>query len=110
MATITEDKDQPAQATMIGTPSEVKQASDERLEKLFNKLDLSGIDEWVEEDQQQFRGLIGEYAHLFVSDNLNLQKTSLVKHKIKLTDNTLLKSRDQRIPPQQFDEVKNHLQ
>ena len=92
---------------MRGIPKEGKEVSDERLEKLFNKLDLSGIDKWEGEDQQQVRGLIVEYTHLFASDDLNLGNMSLVKHKIKLTDNTPFKERYRRIPTQQFDEVKS---
>ena len=107
VATITKDKDQPAQVAMSSTPKELKQVSDKRLEKTFNKLDLNRIDEWEGEDQQQVRGFKAEYTHLFALDDLNLGKMSLVKYKIELTDNAPFKESYRWIPPQQYDEVKN---
>ena len=46
----------------------------EKLVELFNKLDLSGIQDWEEEDQQEVRSLITEYGFLFALDNLDLEK------------------------------------
>ena len=82
----------------------------EKLDKLFAKLDLSGIENWETEEQKEVRDLIEEYAFLFALDDLDLGKTSVVKHSIKLTDETPFKERYRRIPPHQFEEVKKHLQ
>ena len=46
----------------------------------------------------------------FALDDLELGKTSIVKHKIKLVDSEPFKERYCRIPPYQFKEVRKHLQ
>ena len=56
-----------------------------RLEKLFNKLDLTGMDSWLsEQQQQQMRKVFEDYHHLFALEDLEMGKTDLVKHVIKL--------------------------
>ena len=37
----------------------------EQLEKLFDKLDLSGIEDWSDEDQEEVQNLIQEFSSLF---------------------------------------------
>ena len=51
-----------------------------------------------------------EYQHLFALNDLELGKTSKVKHKIKLSNPTPFKDRYRHIPPHEFEEVRNHLQ
>ena len=51
-----------------------------------------------------------EYQHLFVMNLSELGKTSLVQHDIKLDDMTPFKEQYRRMPPQQYEEVKKHLQ
>ena len=55
-----------------------------RIAKLFSKLDLSGMNNWSLEQQQQMRQVFEEYHHLFALEDLELGKTDLVKHVIKL--------------------------
>ena len=80
---------------------------EERL--LFEKIDLSGITDWDQEDQRQVRELLREYVQLFALDNLDLGHTSVVKHEIKLNDYTPFKERYRCIHPHQYEEVKKHL-
>ena len=47
---------------------------DERIRKLFSKLDLSGIESWSEGDQEDMKDLISEFHHLFSLDDLELGK------------------------------------
>ena len=82
----------------------------ERLNELFIKLDLSGIKEWLEDLQQDVHYLVVEYQHLFVLNDLELGKTSKVKHEIKLSNPVPFKDRYHQIPPNEFDEVQSHLQ
>ena len=84
--------------------------SPEKIEKLFSKLDLSGLEGWETEDKEEVKALLKEYASIFALDDLDLGKTAMVKHEIKLTDYTPFKERYRRIPPQQYEEVKKHLQ
>ena len=82
----------------------------ERLNDLFSKLDLSGIREWPEDLQQKVHDLMIEYQYLFALNDLELGKTSKVKHEIKLSNPMPFKDRYRRIPPHEFEEVRNHLQ
>ena len=41
----------------------------EQLDKLFSKLDLKGIEEWPESDQNEVCELMKEYQHLFTLDD-----------------------------------------
>ena len=50
-----------------------------------------------------------EYQHLFALNDLELGKTSKVKHEIKLSNPVPFKDRYRQIPYHEFDEVCNHL-
>ena len=92
--------------------SEIKkpEPTPERLDGLFSKLDLSGIREWPEDLQQKVHDLMVDYQHLFALNDLELGKTSKVKHEIKLDNPVPFKDRYRRIPPHEFEEVRKHLQ
>ena len=55
-----------------------------------------------------FNILICEYACIFFQNDLDLGKTSIVKHSIKLTDTTPFKEHYRYIPPRMYDKV-NHI-
>ena len=76
---------------------------------LFSTIDLTCAKEWSEELKAKTKDLFREYAHIFALESLDMGHTSLVKHKIKLDNYTPFKERYRRIPPNLFDEVKNHL-
>ena len=88
---------------------ELGTSSEERLSKLFSKLDLKGINTWSNENQKKVKDLIVEYEQLFALDDLELGKTDLVKHKIELHNPKPFKERHRRIPPHQYEEVRKHL-
>ena len=72
--------------------------NNERLSKILEKLDLKGIESWTDEQQQySVRKLLEEYQHLFALNLKELGKTSLVQHKIQLSDKTPFKERYRRI-------------
>ena len=54
--------------------------------------------------------MIHEYACIFSWNDLDLGKTSIVKHSIKLTDPALFKEHYRCIPPRMYEEVKAHIQ
>ena len=62
-----------------------------RIEKVFESLNLNGIKSWDKQQQQAARDLIMEYLHLFVMSFSELGKTSLVQHDIKLDNMTPFK-------------------
>ena len=73
-------------------------------------MDVEGITEWSEYEQNQVCELIKEYQHLFGLSDLELGATSQVKHEIKLSDPKPFKDRYWCIPRKQFEEVRAHLQ
>ena len=83
---------------------------EERIEKLFQMLDLKGLDSWAEEEQAKARELIKEYQDIFALKDTELRHTKLIKHEIKLLDDKPFKECYRRIPPQQFEEVCRHLE
>ena len=79
-------------------------------EDIIQKLDLSGIDDWDPQLQQEAQDLICQYACIFSQNGLDLGKTPVVKHSIKLNDPTPFKEHNQCIPPGIYNEVKAHIQ
>ena len=58
---------------------------------VLEALDLQGLKEWPESEQKQALELLLKWEHLFAHNNLDLGKTALIKHKIRLTDQTPFK-------------------
>ena len=54
--------------------------------EILQKLDVSGIEGWEPQLQQEAQDLIHEYACIFSQNDLDLGKTSIVKHSMKLND------------------------
>ena len=50
------------------------------------ELSLQCLVEWPKEEQEQTRKLLVKWEHLFVQNNLDLGKMSLIKHQIELTN------------------------
>ena len=59
--------------------------------ELLDKIDVTGLGEWGQNEQKEDQELITEYAGIFVMSNMDLGKTSLVKYSIRLTDKTPFK-------------------
>ena len=81
----------------------------ERIDKLFSKLDLSGCDSWSKKQKQMVQECIIKHNRVFAVDDLELGKTDLVRHEIKLDNYVPFKERYRRIPPHQYEEVRKHL-
>ena len=80
-----------------------------KLDKLFEKLDLSWAQAWIDWEKQEIGDLLREYHDHFALDDLKLGRTSLVKHSINLMNDTAFKEGHWRIPPHQYEEIKKHL-
>ena len=89
---------------------ELGQSEEERIKKLFDLLDLKGLETWPKIDQRKASELIKEYQDIFALKDTELGHTKLIKHEIKLLDDKPFKERYRRIPPQQFEEVRKHLE
>ena len=85
------------------------ESSPERIEKLFSKLNLSGADQWEETNRLKLKELFVKFHHIFTLEDLELGKTDMVKHVIRLNDETPFRERYRQIPPHQYGEVKKHL-
>ena len=57
----------------------------ERRDKLFSKLDLTGYDDWIQDQCDMMNAVIECYHHILAVEDLELGCTDLVKHEIKLT-------------------------
>ena len=54
-------------------------------------LGLQGLGEWPKPKQEQDRELLLKWEHLFAHSDLDLGRTTLIKHKIEVTDQTPFK-------------------
>ena len=77
--------------------------------KLFDELDLSGLDSWAPKMADKAHQLLVEYHDVFSLDQAELGCTHLTKHAIKVTDDTSFKEHFRQIPRPMVDEVRNHL-
>ena len=77
--------------------------------KLFNELDLSGLDSWAPELADKACCLLAEYHDVFSLDLAELGCTHSTEHTIKVTDDTPFKERFRWIPPPMVEEVRDHL-
>ena len=84
----------------------------EREAKLMEKLqgELDYIKNWSESCRNRVIAVFRKYHYLFALHDLELCHTDLVKHKIKLDNDTPFKERYRCIPPHQYKEVCKHLQ
>ena len=83
----------------------------ERQELLLEKLDLTGLEAWPEEQAEKAHSLLREYHNIFLLEKHDTGHTKAVKHKIVLKDPDTppFKERFRRIPPPQLDKVRAHL-
>ena len=88
----------------------LSEGKNERILKILEQLDLTGIESWTEQQQNAVKELLEEYQHLFALNLKELGRTSLVQHEIKLSNDKPFKERYRRIPPHQYEEVWKHLQ
>ncbi|MCG8078888.1 MAG: DDE-type integrase/transposase/recombinase, partial [Candidatus Thiodiazotropha taylori] len=93
------------------TPASSSQNSDSKLsETIIDDLGVSiDKDNLSEEQLTKVKEVLNDWSHIFSKGLTDLGKTNLVKHSIKLTDNTPFKDPYRRIPPAMYEEVKQHL-
>ena len=83
----------------------------ERQDLLLEKLDLSGLEVWPQEQAEKAHSLLKEYHDIFSLEKRDMGHTNTTKHKIVLKDPDTppFKERFHRILPPQLDEVREHL-
>ena len=77
--------------------------------KLFDELDLSGLDSWHPELAEAACQLLAKYHNVFLLDPAELDYAHSTEHMIKVTDDTPFKEQFRWIPPCLVKEVQSHL-
>ena len=77
--------------------------------KLFDELDLSGLDLLAPELADEAYRLLAEYHGIFSLDQAELGCTHSTEHTIKVTNDTPFKKQFRQIPLPMVEEVRNHL-
>ena len=77
---------------------------------ILDLIDISGLENWPEQLQVEANEMLKRNAKVFSKTDMDMGRTNLVKHHIKLTDPVPFKEAYRRIPPQMYDEVKAHIQ
>ena len=71
------------------SPQTPKLTIRQRQDKLFEELDLSGLESWLPEPADSARSLLAEYHDVFSLEPSELGCTYSTEHVIKVTDDTL---------------------
>ena len=81
------------QVPLVVLPTRTSENSDGNPQKgwVLETLDLPHLREWPEPEQEQSRELLLKWEHLFACSDLDLGKTALIQHKIKVMDQTPFK-------------------
>ncbi len=72
-------------------------------------LDLSEF-AGTDEQRRKVKELFVKYKHVFAADDLDLGYASATRHRIPTTDDVPVRQPYRRIPPNQLDEVRTHIQ
>ena len=99
----------PVQDKACPDPQTPKLMIRQRRGKLFDELDLSGLDSWAPKLADKACQLLAEYHDVFSLDPAELGCTHSIEHTIKVTDETPFKEQFRWIPPLMVEEVRNHL-
>ena len=82
----------------------------QRQEKLFEKLDLNGLESWPPKLADSAQSLLAEYHNIFSLQPSTLGCTHSTEHVIKVTNDAPFKEQFRQIPPPLVEEVHTHLQ
>ena len=77
--------------------------------RLFDELDLSGLDSWAPKLADKACRFIAKYNDVFLLDLAELGCTHSTEHTIKVTDDTPFKERFRQIPLLMVEEIRDHL-
>lgn len=81
--------------------------------KSFQTLQDLGIkvnrESLTEEQFLRVQQVIGKWEHIFSKSSVDIGRTDLIKHHIKLNDDQPFKQAYRRIPPSMYEEVRQHL-
>ena len=75
-------------------------------DKNFENMDMSNL---TPAQSAEVKTLLKEYVNVFAKHDKDLGCTDLIEHHIPLLDEIPVRQRYRRIPPSQYEEVKNHI-
>ena len=92
-------------------PRKVMPNSPSRREEksFFEKLELSGLKSWTEENKERTLNPLAEYHDIFALEDGEMGCTEATEHKIEVTDQKPFKERLRNIPSGLLEELKDHL-
>ena len=73
--------------------SKERRLGEKRKAQLWEQLDISGADDWAEEHKQSIKETFEDFYDVFALNPMELGRTSLVQHNIKITDPKPFKER-----------------
>ena len=97
------------ESTKLVKSGQLQVGKEKRVEKLMDKLELSGMGRWSKECQADAEQTMKDFEDIFALESLELGRTNIVKHIIKVNNPVPFKEWYRRIPPHQFEEVRKHL-
>jgi transposase InsO family protein len=86
-----------------------EQLSPDKARAVVERFKLDAETHLEEEQVAQIDRLLLKYSHVFSQHDLDLGRTDMVKHHIKVTDDNPFKERHRRVPPSMYEEVRNHI-
>lgn len=93
-----------ADVEQVSVDSNTEQTNS-KMQTILDKLDIGG----TEEERVALCALLSRYIDVFTDDDENLGHTDKVKHEIKLVDDVPVTQPYRRIPPNQYQEVQEHI-
>uniref|UniRef100_A0A671VB87 Gypsy retrotransposon integrase-like protein 1 n=1 Tax=Sparus aurata TaxID=8175 RepID=A0A671VB87_SPAAU len=102
---------------VVSLPSSVKEvpsylatiASQAVVPTLQDQIDAVDLSALSAEEQKEARLLLWKYASVFSTHDSDLGCTNLIAHEILLLDDTPIRQRYRRIPPSEYEVVKEHI-
>ena len=92
------------------TPASKQKSENVPTTSIIEDLGVAVEKENLSDDQlEKVKDVLCDWSHIFSKGPTDLGKTDIVKHSIKLTDNTPFKEPYRRIPPAMYKEVKQHI-
>ena len=79
--------------TKLVKSSQLQVRKEKRIVKLMEKLDLSGMEAWTEECKRGAKQTMKDFEDIFALEPLELGKTNLVRHSIKVNNPIPFKER-----------------
>ena len=70
---------------------QLQKRKNESQNELLDEIDFAGLEEWSGDEQKEPQELMTEYVSISAIGDMDLDKTSLVKHSIRSTYNTPFK-------------------